>query len=157
MQIFIADGRVSDIPKDAVGKTANGNTSFKFDFACDSSLLDENHKPIPSFFHVQVYGKQAEVMAQSLTKGSPILLKGEIVQRIYTNREGQRRSYQYIAPTQFDGITFLESKDAAKKRRQAQTAQASGNNIFQSEPASSRRGSEQSSSYPIPMDADEPF
>lgn len=59
MQTFIADGRVSDIPQDAVGKTSNGNVSFKFDFVCDSSLLDENRKPTPSFFHVQMYGKQA--------------------------------------------------------------------------------------------------
>lgn len=120
MQTFIADGRVSDIPQDAVGKTSNGNVSFKFDFVCDSSLLDENRKPTPSFFHVQMYGKQAEVMAKSLSKGSPILLKGEIIQRSYTSKGGQRRSYQYIAPAQFDGITFLESKDAAVKRRQAQ-------------------------------------
>ena len=27
MQTFIADGRVSDIPQDAVGKTSNGNVS----------------------------------------------------------------------------------------------------------------------------------
>ena len=145
MQTFIADGRVSDIPQDAVGKTSNGNVSFKFDFVCDSSLLDENRKPTPSFFHVQMYGKQAEVMAKSLSKGSPILLKGEII---------QRRSYQYIAPAQFDGITFLESKDAAVKRRQAQVP---GTNIFQSEPAPTHQEAEGSSAYPIPMDADEPF
>lgn len=78
MQTFIADGRVSDIPQDAVGKTSNGNVSFKFDFVCDSSLLDENRKPTPSFFHVQMYGKQAEVMAKSLSKGSPILLKEKL-------------------------------------------------------------------------------
>ena len=154
MQTFIADGRVSDIPQDAVGKTSNGNVSFKFDFVCDSSLLDENRKPTPSFFHVQMYGKQAEVMAKSLSKGSPILLKGEIIQRSYTSKVGQRRSYQYISTAQFDGITFLESKDAAVKRRQAQVP---GTNIFQSEPAPTHQEAEGSSAYPIPMDADEPF
>lgn len=41
MQEFIANGRVANIPEDAVGKTANGNVSFKFDFVCESSLLDE--------------------------------------------------------------------------------------------------------------------
>jgi len=48
----------------------------------------------------------------------------------------------------------LESKDAAAKRRQAQVP---GTNIFQSEPAPTHREAEQGSSYPIPMDADEPF
>ena len=107
MQQFIANGRVSDIPEDAVGRTANGNVSFKFDFACDSSLQGNDGKPLTSFFHVQVYGKQAEIMAQSLSKGSPILVKGEIIQRTYTNSQEQRRSYQYIAPSKNDGITFL--------------------------------------------------
>lgn len=128
MQTFIADGRVSDIPQDAVGKTSNGNVSFKFDFVCDSSLLDENRKPTPSFFHVQMYGKQAEVMAKSLSKGSPILLKGEIIQRSYTSKGGQRRQ-----------------------------AQVPGTNIFQSELAPTHQEAEGSSAYPIPMDADEPF
>ena len=144
MQQFIANGRVSDIPEDAVGRTANGNVSFKFDFACDSSLQGNDGKPLTSFFHVQVYGKQAEIMAHSLSKGSPILVKGEIIQRTYTNSQEQRRSYQYIAPSQHDGITFLESKEAATRRKQG--------NWNPSQPATS-----QISSYPEPVDADEPF
>lgn len=143
MQEFIAYGRVSDIPSDALGTTTNGHTSFKFDFACDSSQLDRDKKTIPSFFHVQVYGKQAEIMSQSLSKGSPILLKGEIIQRPYTNQQGQRRTFQYISPSQHDGITFLESKEAAKKRKQGS---------FTSQPVPSP-----ASVYPEPVDADEPF
>lgn len=124
MQEFIANGRVANIPSDAVGKTANGNVSFKFDFVCDSSLLDEQQKPLSTFFPVhQVYGKQAEIMVQSLSKGSPILIKGEIVQRVYTNKSGQRRTYQYIAPAQIGGITFLENKLVAAKRQQTVFAQ----------------------------------
>ena len=86
MQVFIASGRVAFIPNDAVDRTKNGHTSFKFEFVCDSSMTDDTNKPIPSFFHVQVYGKQAELMAQSLSKGSPILLKGEIIQRPYKEK-----------------------------------------------------------------------
>ncbi|MGT2753858.1 single-stranded DNA-binding protein [Streptococcus ovis] len=142
MQVFIANGRVADIPEDAVGQTGKGYTSFKFSFVCDSSLLDENGKSIPSFLTVQVYGKQAEVMIQSLSKGSPILLKGEIVQRVYTNSNGQRRTFQYVAPNQHDGITFLESKDAAQKRKQGHSIPSQA---------------ETSPFYPEPMDADEPF
>lgn len=142
MQEFIAYGRVADVPDNAVGRTANGHMSFKFEFVCDSSQTDDHGKPSSSFFHVQVYGKQAEIMAQSLIKGSPILIKGEIIQRSYT-KDGQRRSYQYIAPAQYGGITFLESKEAANKRRQSQ------NSTMPSQP--------DSPTYPTPMDADEPF
>ena len=59
-------------------------------------------------------------MVQSLSKGSLILIKGEIIQRVYTDKNGQRRTYQYIAPTQIGGITFLENKLVAAKRHQSQ-------------------------------------
>lgn len=144
MQQFIGNGRVANIPSDAIGRTAKGHVSFKFDFACDSSLRGDDGVPLTSFFHVQTYGKQAEIMMQSLSKGSPILIKGEIIQRSYTNDQGQKRSYQYISPSQHDGITFLESKELANKRRQ-------GN--FNS-PHPERP---QNFSYPEPLDADEPF
>ncbi|HEM4114148.1 TPA: single-stranded DNA-binding protein [Streptococcus suis] len=140
MQTFIADGRVASIPDDAVGRTSKGNASFKFEFVCDSSLQDEQGKPIPSYFHVQIYGKQAEVMAQSLVKGSPILVKGEIIQRPYQDSQGQHRYYQYISPDQNRGITFLETKDAANRRRQ-------GMQVPPPPPTD----------YPEPFDSGEPF
>ena len=143
MQEFIAYGRVSNISKNAVGRTSNGHVSFKFDFVCDSSLLDDKGKSSPSFFHIQVYGKQAELMAQSLSKGSPILIKGEIIQRYYTDDSGKQRTYQYIAPALHGGITFPETKEAALKRKQKQAAPQPSTQAQQN--------------YPEPMDADEPF
>ncbi len=146
MQEFIANGRVANIPKEGLRRTAKGTASFKFDFVCESSLLDEQKQPLASFFSVQVYGKQAEIMVQSLSKGSPILVKGEIIQRVYTDKQGQRRTYQFIAPAQIGGITFLENKTAAAKRRQSQQT------VFA-----------QPEQHPVqpfqatPVDADEPF
>lgn len=146
MQEFIANGRVANIPEDAVGRTANGHISFKFDFVCDSSLLDDQQRPIPTFFPVQIYGKQAEMMAQSLSKGSPILIKGEIIQRVYTDKNGQRRTYQYLAPAQIAGITFLGNKTAAEKRRQSQQTVFAQLEQQQSQPFQA-----------VPVDVDEPF
>lgn len=159
MQSFIANGRVSDIPSDAVGKTANGHISFKFEFVCDTSQQDQEGKTLPAFFHVQVYGKQAEIMAQSLVKGSPILIKGEIIQRPYTNSQDQRRTYQFIAPALQGGITFLESKDAANRRKQGQLNIQTQLPDNHKDPFSegSPQNVPQNSSYPTPIDADEPF
>lgn len=140
MQEFIAYGRVASIPNDAVGRTSNGNPSFKFEFVCDSSLLDDQGKPLPSYFHVQIYGKQAEIMAQSLLKGSPILIKGEIIQRPYQDSQGQRRYYQYVSPDRYQGITFLESKEATNKRR-----------------LSLQTPTQTVTDYPEPFDSGEPF
>ena len=145
MQVFIASGRVAFIPNDAVGRTPNGHVSFKFEFVCDSSMPDDTNKPIPSFFHVQVYGKQAELMAQSLSKGSPILLKGEIIQRPYNDEQDQRRTYQFISPSQQGGITFLENREASNRRKQEQQgfSQPIQDSI--------------STSYSEPMDVESPF
>lgn len=157
MQSFIANGRVSDIPSDAVGKTSNGHVSFKFEFVCDTSQQDQEGKALPAFFHVQVYGKQAEVMAQSLVKGSPILIKGEIIQRPYTNSQGQRRTYQFIAPALQGGITFLENKEAANRRKQEQLnmkKQPADHDLFG---GNENQNILPNDSYPTPIDADEPF
>lgn len=159
MQSFIANGRVSDIPSDAVGKTSNGHVSFKFEFVCDTSQQDQEGKTLPTFFHVQVYGKQAEVMAQSLVKGSPILIKGEIIQRPYTNSQGQRRTYQFIAPALQGGITFLESKEAANRRKQEQLnmQMQPGDNQHGLFSGDENQNILPNDSYPTPIDADEPF
>ncbi|HEN0543792.1 single-stranded DNA-binding protein [Streptococcus agalactiae] len=115
MQTFIAYGRVaSDVE---IKKTINGKNSCRFEFVCDSGQLDDNKKPIPSFFHVQVYGKQAEVVSESLSKGSPILVEGEIVQKPYVDKQGNRKIFQYLAPNLYKGIIFLETKAASQKRQ----------------------------------------
>ena len=108
-------------------------------------MTDDTNKPISNFFHVQVYGKQAELMAQSLSKGSPILLKGEIIQRPYDDEQGQRRTYQFISPNQQGGISFLENREASNRRKQEQ--QGFSQPIPSSIPTP----------YPEPMDADSPF
>lgn len=143
MQLFVAYGRVAKIPTDAFGESRKGTPYFKFDFVCDSSQRDAQGKSIPSFFHVETYGKQAELMYQSLSKGSPILVKGEIVQRPYLNGQQQQRTYQVLYPSLTDGITFLESKTASEQRRQP--------GLHPVPPADSH------SPYPEPLDADEPF
>ena len=69
--------------------------------------------------------------------------KGEIIQRPYTNNQGQRRSFQYLSPSQQGGITFLESKEAANKRKEGnRELSQSVDNI---------------SAYLEPIDAEEPF
>ncbi|MFS9253464.1 single-stranded DNA-binding protein, partial [Streptococcus infantis] len=88
---------------------------------------------------------QAELMAQSLSKGSPILLKGEIIQRPYNDEHGQRRTYQFISPNQQGGITFLENKEASNRRKQEQQG------FSQPTPSSNPP------SYPEPMDVESPF
>lgn len=62
------------------------------------------------------------------------------IKMVNRNDQGQNRTYQYIAPSLQNGITFLESKEAAMQRKQVQAGKAS-----------------HISDDPIPMDVDSPF
>ncbi len=95
---------VSDIPEDAVGGTKHESVSFKFDFACDSSLQGTMWKPRP-VFHVQVYGQTSWNYGTKLIKRLSYPVKGEIIQRtIQTN--GDNVGVINILFRQHDGITF---------------------------------------------------
>ena len=145
MQEFIANGRVASIPDDAVGRTANGHVSFKFVIcSVDSSLLDEQRKPILVFSRSSsMVNKQRSWQQRLIQKCHLLLVKGEIIQRPYTNNQGQRRSFQYLSPSQQGRITFLESKEAANKRKEGnRELSQSVDNI---------------SAYLEPIDAEEPF
>ncbi|MCQ9212401.1 MULTISPECIES: single-stranded DNA-binding protein [unclassified Streptococcus] len=122
MQVFVANGRVAFIPQDAFKQYPDGKTSFKFDFACDSSLLRDG-KPLTTFLHVQTSGKQAENLYHSLSVGSPILLKGELVDAPYTDGEGNKRVFRYVMPHKIDGVTYLESKEESLLRKERQASQ----------------------------------
>lgn len=118
MQIFIAEGRVCRINNQEVTQTKNGKSKFQFDFACDSSFKKPNDEGTYSTFnHVVTYGKQAEMLNDSLTVGSPILIKGELIDSPYVNSDGEKRIFRFILPDKMNGVTFLESKDAGLLRK----------------------------------------
>lgn len=92
-------------------------------------------------FHVQVYGKQAELMAQSLSKGSPILLKEKLSNDlIMMNKVNVGRISLF--PNQQGGITFLENRK--------HLTDVSRNNRAFSQPIPSSIPP----SYPEPMDVE---
>lgn len=118
MQQFIAKGNVSKLNESDFRFNAKGNGAFKFDFVTDSNyILQETGEKLPIFFHVEIYGKQAEICAESLSVGSPILLSGEIIKRPYKDEKGENRYYEFIMPDIKKGITFLEGREASNLRK----------------------------------------
>lgn len=117
MQIYIANGRVSLIKTPEVIKSKNGTSKFQFDFVTDSTYKDSEGNTLSTFFHVISYGKQAELLANVLAVGSPILIRGQVIDRPYKNEKNERRTYRFILPDKQDGITFLEGKEAGLLRK----------------------------------------
>ncbi|GAB2022949.1 hypothetical protein RyT2_20230 [Pseudolactococcus yaeyamensis] len=94
MQKFIANGWVSR--KNELKENQNGTKRLTFDFAARNNHRDENGKPTSTFFLVELMGKQAEFFEDKISKGQPLLIVGEILERRY-EKEGQTQYFRYLA------------------------------------------------------------
>jgi single-strand DNA-binding protein len=68
---------------------------------------DENWEDEASFFDVVAFGKTAEGKAEYLGKGKQVLVEGELVQRRWEDKDGQKRSKVEIYA---NGIQFIGPK-----------------------------------------------
>lgn len=80
-----------------------GNAVSKFSLAVDRAYMKDGQKQT-DFFNIVVWGKQAENVANYLTKGSLIALDGEIQNRSYENNNGEKR---YITEIVASRVKFL--------------------------------------------------
>lgn len=104
--IIVIEGRLTRDPN--FMKTKNGKSLCKFSMAnnryyyINGSLQKEVY-----FFDFITWGYNAEKAASSLSKGSHVLVSGELRQNSYFTKEGNRRNSIYILA--------LEIKSLSKK------------------------------------------
>jgi single-strand DNA-binding protein len=72
----------------------SGNAAVKFSIAVNKRRKgkDGEFEESTSFFDVQAYGTLAENLANSVSKGNRIVVTGEIEQRSWDDKEGNKRS-----------------------------------------------------------------
>jgi len=72
----------------------SGNAAVKFSIAVNKRKKgkDGEYEDSTSFFDVQAYGTLAENLANSVTKGNRIVVTGEIEQRSWEDKDGNKRS-----------------------------------------------------------------
>jgi single-strand DNA-binding protein len=58
--------------------------------------VDNEWNNVPLWFKIKVWGKQAEPVAQWLTKGSPALVAGQLDVETWTDRDGKERTTMVI-------------------------------------------------------------
>jgi single-strand DNA-binding protein len=87
---------VGRVTKDvATTYTTSGTPVAKFSVACNEAVKqqDESWQDKPSFFDCTLWGKQAETLAQYLTKGRQVAITGRLRQEQWTDQQsGQNRS-----------------------------------------------------------------
>lgn len=78
---------------------------------------------IVTWFRVTIWGKQAEIAHQYLTKGSAVYIEGRLRQTEFTDREGNKRTSLEVNATDMQLIGSRTQSDSAPK---AQSAKAAG-------------------------------
>ena len=86
-----------------VKETTNGKKLAKFSVATNESYRDENGKEVKEtmWHNLTVWGKQADIAAKYLKKGSEIAIEGKLSNRNYTDKDGVKRYVTEIIVNEF--------------------------------------------------------
>ncbi|MCD8846357.1 single-stranded DNA-binding protein [Mammaliicoccus sciuri] len=98
--VTLLTGRIT---KDLELKQAGQTTVTNFSLAVDNPFKKDD----TSFFDVVAFGKTAELLNNYCSKGSKILVEGNLKQDRFTDKEGNNRSVVRVVANR---VEFLDSK-----------------------------------------------
>ena len=86
-----------------VKETTNGKKLAKFSVATNESYRDENGKEVKEtmWHNLTVWGKQADIAAKYLKKGSEVAIEGKLSNLNYTDKDGVKRYVTEITVNEF--------------------------------------------------------
>ena len=124
--------------------TPNGVTIARFCIAVNRFYHDEFGQPqeMTSFVDIVAFGKTAQKCAESLKKGSPVLLEGNLRTRTYTDQNNQNRKVTEVIadrvyPLEKDeNFTSNYTPNYSGQNSQPQTKNFQQNDNFRNEPES---------------------
>ena len=139
MNKIILMGRLVRDPE--VRYTQTGKVVCQFTIAVDRPFANQDGQREADFIPVIVWGKQAELCGNSLTKGQRVLVEGRLQIRSYDAKDGSKRWVTEVIANSFE---FIERKaDFANGGAPAGAGNAGGfENAFGS---------------PVPFDEEIPF
>ncbi|MCQ9304974.1 single-stranded DNA-binding protein [Mammaliicoccus sciuri] len=114
--VTLLTGRIT---KDLELKQAGQTTVTNFSLAVDNPFKRDD----TSFFDVVAFGKTAELLNNYCSKGSKILVEGNLKQDRFTDKEGNNRSVVRVVANR---IEFLDSKGS----NQGQATKQQSNDPF---------------------------
>lgn len=104
--IVIMVGRVTADPD--IKDLGNGKMIAKYSLAVNRAFKREG-EPDADFFNCTAFNKAAEFAQKYLTKGKKILIRGELRNNDYTNKDGQKVRNVEIIVAEHE---FMESKSS---------------------------------------------
>lgn len=123
MNLILLCGRLTRDPE--IRYTDSNKAVANFSLAVDRRFAREGD-PTADFFNCTAFGKTAEIVEKHLVKGVKIIVRGEVHNEEYTNKDGQtvKATRVYV-----DNIEFCESK-SARSGQQTETEPASGDGFM---------------------------
>jgi single-strand DNA-binding protein len=105
--------QIGNLTRDVeVRYTPGGLTVGKFSIAVNERFKSgDEWKEEVSYFDITTFGKIAEVCAEHIGKGSPVLVYGRLKQNRWETEDGQKRSKIEIIA---ESVQFLGKKGEAK-------------------------------------------
>ena len=104
MNKAIMIGRLAKDPD--VRTTQSGKKVANITLATDRRMRDKEGKKVADFHSVILWGKLAELAEKYLAKGREVSITGEVQNRSYEDKEGNKR---FITEIVADEIEFLSS------------------------------------------------
>ena len=92
-----------------VKETTNGKKLAKFSVATNESYRDENGKEVKEtmWHNLTVWGKQADIAAKYLKKGSEVAIEGKLSNLNCTDKDGVKR---YVTDIEVNEFIMLGKK-----------------------------------------------
>lgn len=111
MNTYVVNGRVA---KEAqIEKTQSGTSRLTLTIISNTHVK-EGEKYLTHSVQAVFYGGSADLVSNSVTKGTPLLVSGEMAYRVYNDNDGKKRYYEFLKVNNFD---FLESKEMSTLRQ----------------------------------------
>ena len=98
-------GRLTKTPE--LKTTPAGVSVCTFSIACDRRYQVKGEERKADFFNCVAWRNEAEFISRYFSKGNPILVEGELQNRDYTDKDGNKR---YITEVIVDRATFTGSR-----------------------------------------------
>lgn len=108
--------------------TANGTAVANFTVAVNRPFSNQQGDREADFINCVIWRKQAESLANYMSKGSLIGVDGRIQTRSYDGQDGKR---VYVTEVVADTVQFLESRNSNRGTSAGSGEQGSGSNPFE--------------------------
>lgn len=112
LNVIVLIGRLVRDPDLGYGSPPSGKAVCTFTLAVDRGFQGQQGKKEVDWVDCVVWEKQAEIVAQHLTKGRLVAVEGRLQVRAYEGKDGTKRKVAEVVAKQ---VRFLDKGKAADK------------------------------------------